>query len=226
MINIVNILLHLDKYLNMIVQTFGVGTYLVLFMILFCETGLVVMPFLPGDSLLFMVGALSASGFLNIISLFFIFALAAIAGDFTNYAIGKAFGLQMLNAKNQKLIRKEHIIKTQCFYDRYGAMAILMARFLPIIRTIAPFLAGIGKMKYQKFISYNIIGGVLWTGLLLLGGYFFGTLPVVKNNLSIILYGIIFVSIIPAVTALAQQKIKTLLHNHHIQNDQFKGEQR
>lgn len=226
MINIINILLHLDKYLNMIVQTFGVGTYLVLFLILFCETGLVVMPFLPGDSLLFMVGALSASGSLNIISLFFIIALAAIAGDFTNYAIGKAFGLQMLNAKTEKLIRKEHIIKTQCFYDRYGAMAILMARFLPIIRTIAPFLAGVGKMKYQKFISYNIIGGVLWTGSFLLGGYFFGTLPVVKNNLSIILYGIIFASIIPAATALAQQKIKTLLPNHHIQDDQFKGEQR
>jgi membrane-associated protein len=205
---IVNILLHLDKYLNMIVQSFGLETYLILFLILFCETGLVITPFLPGDSLIFTAGMISALGSLNIILLFLVIVLAVIAGDFVNYALGKSFGLRLLSKDNQKYIRKEHIMKTQGFYDKYGGITILVARFIPIIRTIAPFLAGIGRMEYPKFISYNVIGGVAWTSLFLFGGYYFGTLLVVKNNFSVVLYGIIFISVIPVVIGFVQQKIK------------------
>jgi membrane-associated protein len=205
---IANILLHLDKYLNMIVQSFGLETYLILFLILFCETGLVITPFLPGDSLIFTAGMISALGSLNIILLFLVIVLAVIAGDFVNYALGKSFGLRLLSKDNQKDIRKEHIMKTQGFYDKYGGITILVARFIPIIRTIAPFLAGIGRMEYPKFISYNVIGGVAWTSLFLFGGYYFGTLLVVKNNFSVVLYGIIFISVIPVVIGFVQQKIK------------------
>lgn len=205
---IANILLHLDKYLNMIVQSFGLETYLILFLILFCETGLVITPFLPGDSLIFTAGMISALGSLNIILLFLVIVLAVIAGDFVNYALGKSFGLRLLSKDNQKYIRKEHIMKTQGFYDKYGGITILVARFIPIIRTIAPFLAGIGRMEYPKFISYNVIGGVAWTSLFLFGGYYFGTLLVVKNNFSVVLYGIIFISVIPVVIGFVQQKIK------------------
>jgi membrane-associated protein len=204
--NILNIVLHLDKYLNMGIQIFGLGTYFLLFLILFCETGLVITPFLPGDSLISTAGALSALGSLNIVVLFFIFASAAIAGDSANYFFGKSIGLKIVNKENVKFIKREYLEKTQDFYDKYGGITILLARFIPIVRTFAPFVAGIGKMKYLKFFSYNVIGAVLWTGLFLFGGYFFGNLLVVKNNFSLVIFAIIFISILPAAIGFVKQR--------------------
>ena len=208
MLHIVNIvLLHLDKYLNMIIQAFGMGTYLMIFLILFCETGFVITPFLPGDSLIFTAGTVCALGSLNVAVLFFIIALAAIAGDSANYAIGKYFGSEML-AKNSKFVRKEHIAKAREFYRKYGGFTIIIARFVPFIRNIAPFLAGMASMEYKKFSSYNVIGGTLWSALFLAAGYFLGSLIIVKNNMSVVIYGIILVSVLPAVIGFAQQKLK------------------
>jgi membrane-associated protein len=208
MMHIVNIVLHLDKYLNMIIQTFGLGTYLMIFLILFCETGFVITPFLPGDSLIFTAGTICALGSLNVTVLFFVIALAAIAGDSANYAIGKYFGSEMLNKKNNKYIRKEHVAKAQDFYSKYGGLTIIIARFVPFIRNIAPFLAGIARMEYKKFSSYNVVGGTLWSALFLAAGYFLGSLLIVKNNMPVVIYGIIFVSVIPAVIGFVQQKLK------------------
>lgn len=203
--SIINFILHLDKYLNLVIQNYGLITYLILFTILFCETGLVVTPFLPGDSLLFTAGALSSLGSLNIAILFAIFATAAVVGDTVNYFIGKSAGNEVLK-RDIKLIKKEHLKKAEEFYNRYGGITILLSRFIPIIRTFTPFVAGIGKMEYSKFVSYNIAGGLLWTGLFLFGGYYFGNLPFVKQNFSFFIFAIIFLSIIPAAIELIKRK--------------------
>lgn len=190
-------LLHLDNYLNVIIQTFGLWTYVIVFIIIFCETGLVFAPFLPGDSLLFAVGAFAAVGKLHVGWLFFILGLAAILGDTVNYWIGNFFGEYLLKKTKHRLIKEEHIQKTQKFFEKYGAKTIVIARFVPIVRTIAPFIAGVGKMSYLNFLFYNIIGGLFWVFLFVFGGYFFGNLPIVKNNFSLVILVIIVLSILP-----------------------------
>lgn len=204
----IDVLLHLDKYLSVIIQNYGYGTYLILFLIIFCETGLIVTPFLPGDSLLFAAGAFAAIGSLDIKLLLLIISIAAVFGDTVNYAIGKSIGHKIYEMENVKLIKKEHLLKARDFYEKYGAVTIIIARFIPIIRTFAPFVAGIGEMRYMKFLSYNIIGALSWAVLVSLVGYYFGNLPVVKHNFSLVIFAIIFISIMPAVLGLMKQKLK------------------
>src|SRR3989338_4881046 len=194
--NLIDFILHLDKYLGMIIQNFGSWTYLILFLIVFAETGLVVTPFLPGDSLLFAVGTFAAIGSLNILWLFLLLSSAAIIGDTINYSVGKYIGKKAIE-RETRFIKKEYIDKTQKFYEKYGAKTILLARFVPIVRTFAPFVAGIGSMNYFKFLAYNVFGGILWVGILLFGGYFFGNIPIVRNNFSVAILLIIILSIMP-----------------------------
>lgn len=206
--NFIDILLHLDKYLNLIIQNYGFGTYLLLFMIVFCETGLVVIPFLPGDSLLFAAGAFASLGSLNVVLLFLLLGLAAILGDTVNYYIGKSIGHTLYTKEKSRFIKKEYLEQTQAFYERHGGKTIIIARFIPIIRTFAPFVAGIGQMNYGRFVSYNVIGGLSWVGLFTFLGYFFGNLPVVKRNFSFVIFAIIFISILPGIIGYLNQKLK------------------
>lgn len=193
---IVNFILHIDVHLAEITSAYGALTYLVLFFIIFAETGFVITPFLPGDSLLFAAGAIAALGTLNPFLLVLILSVAAIAGDTANYWIGHFFGEKII--ANPKLpIKPEHIAKTQAFYEKHGGKTIILARFVPIVRTFAPFVAGIGTMHYNKFIAFNIIGGILWVSLFTLMGYFFGNLPAIKHNFSLVIFGIIGISILP-----------------------------
>lgn len=204
----VDIMLHLDKYLNVILQNCGMWTYAILFLIIFCETGLVVTPFLPGDSILFATGALASIGSLNIYNLFIIFFVSAVAGDTINYHIGKKIGAGILEKETIKYINKDYLKKAQSFYEKHGSMTIVLGRFIPIIRTFVPFVAGIGIMSYSKFIIYNVLGGFLWIALFLGGGYFFGELPFIKQNFSLIVIAIIIISIIPAIVAFIKAKRK------------------
>lgn len=192
-INIINFILHLDTHLTTLVTDYGPWVYGFLFLIIFLETGLVITPFLPGDSLLFVAGAMAAVGDFNIWLLFAILAAAAILGDTVNYWLGKYFGEKVFS----KFIKKEHLDKTQTFFDKYGKKTIILARFVPIIRTFAPFVAGVGKMHYFTFLSFNIIGGLAWVTLFTFSGFFFGNLALVKENLGFIILGIIFISLLP-----------------------------
>ncbi len=193
----VDVILHLDKYLGQIVQTYGTWTYLIIFLVIFCETGLVVTPFLPGDSLLFVTGALAGQGMMNIVVLFILLSIAAVLGDSFNYWLGSYFGEKVF-AKS-RFVKKEYLERTKEIYKKHGGKTIIMARFLPIIRTFAPFVAGVGKMNYFQFLSYNIIGGIAWVTTFLLGGYYFGAIPWVKENLTLVIFTIIFLSLIPPV---------------------------
>jgi len=207
--DLVQIFLHLDKYLTQVISQYGAITYVFLFVIIFMETGFVVTPFLPGDSLLFAAGALSAIGALDIWLLYIMLLAAAILGDTTNYWIGHFIGPKVFE-KDHKLIKREYLIKTQKFYDKYGSSTIVLARFIPIVRTFAPFVAGIAKMAYGQFITYNIIGGFLWVSLFTWGGYFFGNLPFVKTNFHYVVLVIIFLSITPIIVewlAYARKKV-------------------
>jgi membrane-associated protein len=195
--NFIDVMLHLDHHLNIIIQNYGMGTYLLLFIIIFCETGLVVTPFLPGDSLLFAAGAFASLGSLNIAVLFFVLGIAAVLGDTVNYVIGRKIGGKLYRKDNLKFIKKEYLDRTRAFYERHGGKTIIIARFIPIIRTFAPFVAGIGEMSYLRFISYNIVGGLSWTGLFTLMGYYFGNLPAVKSNFTFVIFAIILLSILP-----------------------------
>lgn len=206
LVYIFNFILHLDKSLVGIIQNYGLWTYLLLFLIVFCETGLVVTPFLPGDSLIFASGALAAMGSMNIITFFIVFLLAAVIGDTVNYHIGKNIGNKILEKENTRIVKKEHIIKANVFYERHGSLTIVIGRFIPVIRTFVPFVAGMGEMHYLKFIGYNILGGFLWVTLFLSGGYFFGNLPLIKDNFSIVLIAIIAISIIPAIVAFIRER--------------------
>ncbi|KKU96033.1 MAG: putative membrane protein [Candidatus Gottesmanbacteria bacterium GW2011_GWA1_48_13] len=189
-------IIHIDKYLGQIISTYGVATYAILFAIIFVETGLVVMPFLPGDSLLFAAGTFAALGSLNVWLVFFLLSLAAVIGDTVNYWIGHFFGQQIL-ANPRIPINQKHVDETNHFFAKHGGKTIFLARFVPIVRTFAPFVAGIGKMHYSKFISYNIFGGVVWVGLFTFTGYFFGNIPFVRHNFSLVIIVIILVSILP-----------------------------
>lgn len=202
---LIDFILHIDVHLGQLIQTYGTITYGILFVIIFIETGLVVMPFLPGDSLLFAAGAFAALGSLNIFSLLILLITAAFLGDTVNYWIGHFFGEQLI-ANPKVPIKKEHIEKTQKFFDKHGGKTIILARFVPIVRTFAPFVAGIGKMSYKHFISYNIIGGVLWVSLFTLVGFFFGNIPSVKHNFTLVIMGIILISVMPMVIEFIRHK--------------------
>ncbi len=196
---LVDFILHLDKHLAQIIQDFSGWTYLILFLIVFCETGLVVTPFLPGDSLLFAAGAFAAVGVLNVVWVYVIFAVAAILGDSVNYAIGQYLGPKVFSKESGRFLKREYLERTHQFYEKYGAKTIVLARFVPIVRTFAPFVAGVGRMSYLTFISYNVLGGLLWVSVCVLGGYFFGNIPIIKKNFSLAVLAIIFVSLIPVV---------------------------
>jgi membrane-associated protein len=195
----IDIFLHLDKSLSTVIQAYGTTTYIILFMVILCETGLVVLPFLPGDSLLFAAGAFAAKGDMNITTLFVILCIAAVLGDSINYEIGRIIGPRLSKREKSRFINKEHIAKTHVFYEKYGAKTIIIARFIPIIRTFAPFVAGLGSMSYKKFIQYNLIGGISWIVVCLFAGYQFGNIPLVKQNFTMVIFAIIIISILPAV---------------------------
>jgi membrane-associated protein len=203
---IIDFIIHIDKYIDILISKFGIFSYFILFAIIFCETGLVIAPFLPGDSLLFVAGAFASKGSFNIFILFFLFLAAAILGDSANYLIGHYFVEHIFD--KWKLFKKEHLERTKLFYEKHGGKTILFARFIPIVRTFAPFVAGVGKMHYRKFIFYNIFGGLLWVSLFLVGGYFFGQLSWVKHNMTILILLIILVSLAPMVVEYLSHKIR------------------
>lgn len=205
---VIDIFLHLDKYLGAVTQQYGVLSYLIIFVIVFCETGLVVTPFLPGDSLLFAVGALSATGALNIGIFYIVLLIAAVVGDTVNYHIGQLLRDKVEKKENIRFIKREYLEKTQAFFEKHGGKAIIIARFVPIIRTFAPFVSGVGKMSYLRFLGYNIIGGASWVAVALFGGYFFGNIPVVKNNFSMVIIGIVVISLIPMLIAYLKSSKK------------------
>ena len=190
--------MHLDAHLLALTQQYGVWVYAILFLIIYCETGLVITPFLPGDSLLFVAGALCGMDALQLELLIPLLILAAFSGDNTNYWIGRLLGMRLLNRANAKLIKREHLDKTHAFYEKHGGKTIIFARFLPIIRTFAPFVAGIGLMRYRLFVSFSALGSVAWISSLTVAGFLFGNIPVVKNNLTLIIVGIIVVTLLPA----------------------------
>ena len=193
----IDFFVHLDHHINSIIEHYGTWTYLIVFLIIFCETGLVFTPFLPGDSLLFVLGALAAHGPLNISLVVGLLSVAAILGDSVNYGLGKILAPKIFRHENIPLLKKEYLEKTERFYKKYGGKTIIIARFVPIIRTFAPFLAGVGTMSYGRFLTYNIVGGLLWVCGFTLAGYFFGNLPIVKKNFTLVVFGIIFISILP-----------------------------
>jgi membrane-associated protein len=192
-------LLHAENHLVAFIQNYGALVYALLFVIIFCETGLVVTPFLPGDSLLFAVGALTAQGLMDWEVVVPVLLVAAILGDSVNYAIGKWIGPRVFHFEDSRFFKREYLMKAHAFYEKYGGRAIILARFVPIVRTFAPFVAGVGTMNYAKFIVYNITGAIFWVGLFVGAGYFFGNLPIVKENIKIVILGIIIVSVLPIV---------------------------
>lgn len=203
---LIDLFLHLDKHLSVIIRDFGPWTYLILFIVIFCETGLVITPILPGDSLLFAAGAFAATGVLDPHWLFILLGLAAVAGDTVNYWIGNWVGPKIFQQSDVRFFKKEYLIRTHEFYERHGGKTIIIARFMPIIRTFAPFVAGIGQMTYMRFISYNIIGGIVWIAVFVYGGYFFGNLPLVKKNFTLVILAIIVISILPGIIEFLRQR--------------------
>ena len=197
--SLIDILLHLDVHLDLVIRNYGFWTYGILFLIIFLETGLVVTPFLPGDSLLFAAGTFAALGSLDVVWIIILLSVSAIAGDTANYWIGHAAGPKVFTKEESRLFNKKHLLRTHQFYEKYGGKTIIIARFVPIVRTFAPFVAGIGSMTYGRFIAYNVVGGVGWVVILVFGGYFFGNIPFIKNNFSLAIAAIIFISILPAI---------------------------
>ena len=204
---LIELFLHLDEYLAEVITHYGIWTYALLFIVIFMETGLVVTPFLPGDSLIFAVGSFAALAVLNPWVLFILLSLAAILGDTANYWIGHYIGPKAFSG-NIRFLKKEHLDKTHEFYEKYGGKTIILARFVPIVRTFAPFVAGVGTMTYGKFITYNVVGGVLWVGLFTSLGYFFGNLPFVKENFEIAILAIIFISLLPMIYEFVKAKLE------------------
>jgi membrane-associated protein len=206
--SLLDILLHLDRHLGEIIRDFGVWTYLILFVIVFCETGLVVTPILPGDSLLFAVGAFAALGALDLAASLILLSVAAVAGDSTNYAIGYRVGPTVFSRARSRWLNREYLDRTHRFYERHGAKTIVIARFVPIVRTFAPFVAGIGRMTYSRFLTYNVAGGIAWIVIFVLGGYLFGNIPVVKRNFTVVILVIIVISVLPAVIEILRQRVR------------------
>ncbi|MEE9599933.1 MAG: DedA family protein, partial [Anaerolineales bacterium] len=195
---LIDLVLHLDDYLNVIITNYGVWTYGILFLIIFLETGFVVTPFLPGDSLLFAAGSFAALGSLNPVYLFVLLSIAAVLGDTINYSIGAYIGPRAFSGEI-KYLKREHLDRTHEFYEKHGGKTIILARFIPIIRTFAPFVAGIGSMTYSRFILFNLVGGITWVAIFTFGGYYFGNLPVVRNNFELVIFTIILISFLPPV---------------------------
>jgi len=204
---LIDIVLHLDRYLKDLVPEYGVWIYAILFLIIFCETGLVVTPFLPGDSLLFALGALAGAGTLSLLGVQGTLIAAAFCGDNTNYWIGHFIGPKLFRGESRILNRK-HLDRTHSFYERYGGKTIIIARFVPIVRTFAPFVAGLGRMTYARFLSFSVVGTLLWVFSMTLAGYFFGGLEIVKKNFSMVIILIIFISILPAIIEFLRERRK------------------
>jgi len=200
--------LHLDKHLNVVIQNYGLWTYLILFLIIFCETGLVITPILPGDSLLFAAGTFAAMGSLRLDVLFGLLSVAAVAGDTVNYWAGHAVGPKIFQQERVRFLNRESLDRAHQFYERHGGKTIIIARFMPIIRTFAPFVAGIGRMTYARFLTYNVIGGVAWIALFVFGGYLFGNIPLVKQNFTFVILAIIFLSILPGLVEFLRQRYR------------------
>ena len=213
MIELFKHIFHLD--FQWLFDHYGTFVYLILFLVIFIETGLVVMPFLPGDSLLFTAGLFARLGYLNISTLIVLLYIAAVAGDNTNYFIGRNLGLKVIKwkIKNRNLVKQEYIDKTHEFYEKYGPKTVIKARFVPIVRTFAPFVAGVSKMKYSIFLPYDILGGVLWVGIATLAGYAFGSNEFVKKHFELVVIGIIFISILPIIIGVIKNKLKTKKSN-------------
>jgi membrane-associated protein len=203
-----DILLHLDKYMDLMIQTMGFWSYVIIFLIIFCETGLVVTPILPGDSLLFAIGTFAAIGSFDIVMVLILLTIAAIAGDTVNYWIGNYLGPKVFHYEDSRFFKKRHLERTHQFYEKHGGKTIIIARFIPIIRTFAPFVAGIGSMTYRKFLSYNVVGGFFWIFSLTLAGYFFGNIPVVRENFSLVIVAIVVISVMPGVIEYLRQRGK------------------
>lgn len=208
--SLIDFILHIDAHLVEIIQDYRTWTYVILFLIIFAETGFVVTPFLPGDSLLFAAGALIAkpeTG-LNIFLMFLILCIAAILGDMVNYAIGQKIGAKAFSGR-YRFLKPEYLRKTQDFYHKHGGKTIIYARFIPIIRTFAPFVAGVGTMSYRKFASYNVFGGIAWVGIFLALGYFFGGIPIIKQNFTYVIFAIIILSVLPPVYEFLKVRLRT-----------------
>jgi membrane-associated protein len=205
---IIDLFLHLDVHLGQIITDYQSWTYLILFIVIFCETGLVVTPFLPGDSLLFAAGTFAALGSLNLSLLLLILYAAPILGDSTNYWIGRFIGPKIFAREQSRLLNRKYLDKTHAFYDKHGGKAIIIARFMPIFRTFAPFVAGIGKMNYLRFLTFSVVGTLAWISLFVLAGYFFGNIPFVKKNFSIAIMAIIALSVVPAIYEYIKHKRK------------------
>jgi len=196
---IIDFILHVDKYIAFFFENYGTWTYLILFLIIFCETGLVVCPFLPGDSLIFVVGALGAAGALDVEFAAILLMAAAILGNTQNYYIGRFIGQKAFQIRDSRFFRKEYLYRTQRFYERHGGKTIVISRFMPIIRTFAPFVAGIGRMRFFRFMFFNIIGGFSWVLIFILGGFYFGNIPMVQKNFTLVILAIIFISLLPSI---------------------------
>ena len=210
---IIDFILHCNEYIGTFIQNYGAFVYVILFMIIFCETGLVFLPFLPGDSLIFAAGAFAAIGEMNIFLLLFILIVAAILGDTINYEIGKKFGNAILKSNKFKVIKQENVDKANALIHKYGGAAVFIARFMPIVRTMVPFLVGMGKLEYKKFIKFNATGGIVWVTLFLMIGYFFGNIPAVKEHFTLILLAIIFLSLLPMIIGFVNTYIKNKKNN-------------
>lgn len=205
--NPLDLILHLDTYLDLLVTNYGPWIYAILFTVIFCETGLVVMPFLPGDSLLFIAGAVAAGGGMDPVLLAGLLMAAAILGDSTNYVIGRTVGERLFNNPSSKIFRRDYLQRTHDFYERHGGKTVTMARFLPILRTFAPFVAGIAHMHYPRFLGFSVAGSLLWVGGLVTLGYFFGNVPFIKQHLSLMVVGIIVLSLVPMILGLVRGRL-------------------
>ena len=205
---VIDFILHIEVHLDYLIQTYHTWTYLILFMIIFCETGVVVLPFLPGDSLLFAIGAFAARGSFDFWTISLTLLVAAIIGDSLNYSIGKYVGPKVFHKADSKLFNKSHLLKAQAFYEKYGAKTIIIARFIPIVRTFAPFVAGIGEMTYKKFMTYNVVGAVAWIFIFIPLGYFFGNLPFIQSNFKLVMIAIIVISILPPIIEFIREHKK------------------
>lgn len=206
---ILSFFMHIDESLISLISAYGIWIYPLLFIVIFCETGLVVTPFLPGDSLIFVAGTIAANQLLNLWMLYFILIAAAILGDSANYWIGKKIGPKIFRGDTSRFFNKANLLKAHNFYEKHGGKTIIYARFIPIIRTFIPFVAGIGEMTYLRFFTYNVIGGILWVSIFLFGGYYFGQIPFIKDNLTLVIIGIIIISVIPAIVEYIREKRKS-----------------